>query len=86
MGRRPSGAVVRLSEPYEDPLVEPTEQRRRLAELLVKLREATGLTQTEFGARVPGDGGLSQSKVSRLERGAQLPTREQAEAWASAAN
>ena len=60
---------------------EPTERRRNLAALLVRLREATGQNQTDFGAR----NGLSQPKVSRLERGVQLPTRQQAEAWATAA-
>ncbi|MDX3001474.1 DUF5753 domain-containing protein [Kribbella solani] len=64
---------------------EPTEQRRRLAALLVRLRESTGQNQTDFGAEFPLAGGLSQPKVSRLERGVQLPTRAQATAWATAA-
>ena len=64
---------------------EPTEQRRRLAALLVRLRESAGLSQTGFGARVRIGDGLSQPKVSRLERGVQLPTRDQAGAWAAAA-
>lgn len=66
-------------------MAEPTEQRRRLAALLVRLREATGRNQTDFGTRLPLPGGLSQPKVSRLERGVQLPTSEQATAWAAAA-
>lgn len=74
-----------MTDPHDE-VAEPTEQRRRLAALLVQLREATGRTQTDFGGRVQLGGGLSQSKVSRLERGAQLPTREQAEAWAAAAD
>ncbi|MGH8903747.1 MAG: helix-turn-helix domain-containing protein [Egibacteraceae bacterium] len=74
-----------MTDPRDGVLAEPTEQRRRLAALLVRLREATGRTQTDFGARVPLGDGLSQSKVSRLERGAQMPTRDQAEAWAAAA-
>lgn len=64
---------------------EPTERRRKLAVLLVRLRESTGLNQTQFGARLGIGDGLSQPKISRLERGVQLPTREQAEAWATAA-
>jgi transcriptional regulator with XRE-family HTH domain len=64
---------------------EPTERRRKLAALLVRLRESTGLNQTQFGLRLGIGAGLSQPKMSRLERGVQLPTREQADAWAAAA-
>jgi transcriptional regulator with XRE-family HTH domain len=67
---------------HNDPVTEPTEQRRRLAALLGRLRQASGLSQTEFGARV----GMNQPKVSRLETARQLPTAEEAQAWAGAAS
>jgi len=63
------------------PDIEPTRRRRRLAAVLVGLREAAGLNQTEFGARV----GMNQPKVSRLETGRQVPTLAEATAWADAA-
>ncbi|MGH3569141.1 MAG: helix-turn-helix domain-containing protein [Pseudonocardia sp.] len=62
-------------------LIEPTEHRRRLAAVLLGLREAAGLNQTDFGAR----GGMNQSKVSRLETARQVPTLADANAWAEAA-
>jgi transcriptional regulator with XRE-family HTH domain len=66
----------------DDPVAEPTEQRRRLAGLLGQLRQDTGLSQTEFGGRA----GMNQSKVSRLETARQLPTADDIRAWADAAN
>lgn len=61
--------------------IEPGEQRRRLGELLLRLREGTGLNQTDFGTRA----GMNQSKVSRLETARQMPTLAEADAWARAA-
>lgn len=49
--------------------------------MLLSLREATGLNQTEFGARA----GMNQSKVSRLETARQVPTVAEARAWVNAA-
>ncbi|MGI5129197.1 helix-turn-helix domain-containing protein [Pseudonocardia sp. CA-107938] len=63
------------------PDVEPSRRRRTLAAALVAMREATGLNQTEFGAR----SGMNQPKVSRLETGRQVPTLDEAMAWADAA-
>ena len=65
----------------DDSAIEPGEQRRRLGEVLLRLREGTGLNQTDFGSRA----GMNQSKVSRLETARQVPTRAQAQAWADAA-
>lgn len=62
-------------------MIEPGEQRRRLGEVLLRLREGTGLNQTDFGARA----GMNQSKVSRLETARQVPTVDEARAWADAA-
>lgn len=70
-----------MTTEYDDPLIEPIGQRQRLAALLGRLREPTGLNQTDFGGRA----GMNQSKVSRLERGAQVPTVADAHAWADAA-
>jgi transcriptional regulator with XRE-family HTH domain len=63
-----------------DESIEPTERRRRLGGELLRLRVATGLNQTGFGARV----GMNQSKVSRLETARQVPTVSEAGAWAEA--
>lgn len=60
--------------------IEPTERRRRLGSELLRLREAIGLNQTDFGARA----GMNQSKVSRLETARQVPTVREALAWAEA--
>ncbi len=49
--------------------------------MLLRLREGTGLNQTDFGGRA----GMNQSKVSRLETGRQVPTVAEADAWARAA-
>lgn len=69
-----------IGEHDESP-VELTERRRRLGALLLRLRNSTGLNQTDFGARA----GMNQSKVSRLETVRQMPTLSEAEAWARAA-
>lgn len=66
----------------DESLIEPGEQRRRLGDLLLRLREDTGLNQTDFGARA----GMNQSKVSRLETARQVPTLAEADAWALAAS
>lgn len=66
---------------HDDSPIEPGEQRRRLGELLLRLREGTDLNQTDFGTRV----GLNQSKVSRLETARQVPSRAEVDAWARAA-
>ncbi|HEU0087417.1 MAG TPA: DUF5753 domain-containing protein [Pseudonocardiaceae bacterium] len=70
-----------MSAEREDSPIEPGEQRRRLGELLLRLRESTGLNQTDFGSRAE----MNQSKVSRLETGRQVPTLAEAHAWARAA-
>lgn len=70
-----------IAEHDESP-IEPGEQRRRLGELLLRLREGAGLNQTDFGVRA----GMNQSKVSRLETGRQVPTVAEAREWAAAAN
>lgn len=48
---------------------------------MVALREAAGLNQTDFGARI----GMNQAKVSRLETAHQVPTEAEAAAWADTA-
>lgn len=65
----------------DDSPTEPGERRRRLGQMLLRLREDTGLNQTDFGMRA----GMNQSKVSRLETARQVPTVAEAEAWARAA-
>ncbi|MGH3545455.1 MAG: DUF5753 domain-containing protein [Mycobacteriales bacterium] len=65
----------------DDSPIKPGEPRRRLGELLLRLREGTGLNQTDFGVRA----GMNQSKVSRLETARQVPSRAEADAWARAA-
>lgn len=68
----------------KDPLssTEFAEHRRTLGELLLRLREDTGLNQTDFGLRA----GLTQSKVSRLETARQVAGIHEADAWARAAD
>lgn len=70
-----------MTTEHDTPPIEPGEQRRRLGELLLRLREGTGLNQTDFGARA----GMNQSKVSRLETGRQVSSLSEAAAWARAA-
>jgi transcriptional regulator with XRE-family HTH domain len=71
-----------LTDGIDGPTDEPTAHRRRLAAMLRDLRLAGGLDQTTFAARA---GGMSQSKVSRLELARQVPTLAEARAWAGAA-
>lgn len=70
-----------MTAEHGDSPTEPGEQRRRLGELMLRLREGTGLNQTDFGARA----GMNQSKVSRLETARQMPSRAEAYEWARAA-
>ncbi|MGH4005511.1 MAG: helix-turn-helix domain-containing protein, partial [Pseudonocardiaceae bacterium] len=70
-----------MTAEHDDSPIEPGEQRRRLGEVLLRLREGIGLNQTDFGARA----GMNQSKVSRLETARQVPSRAEADAWARAA-
>ena len=72
-----------MADGIDGPADEPTAQRRRLAEVLRDLRLAAGMDQTSFAARA---GGMSQSKVSRLELARQVPTLAEARAWADAAD
>jgi transcriptional regulator with XRE-family HTH domain len=72
-----------LTDGIEGLTEEPTAHRRRLATMLRDLRLATGLDQTTFAAHA---GGMSQSKVSRLELARQVPTLAEARAWADAAD
>ncbi len=60
--------------------LETTTQRRRLAALLRELRVAAGLSQTALGQRME----VSQSTVSNLETGSQVPTAASVKAWARA--
>lgn len=63
-----------------DTFGEASPQRRRLAAALRDLRRQAGLSGEALGAAL----GVSQSKVSRLERGQGLPEPAEAEAWAAA--
>lgn len=56
------------------------QQRRRLAEELRRLRSLSGLSGTELAADI----GVSQSTISRMERGELGVTLAQAMAWAKA--
>jgi transcriptional regulator with XRE-family HTH domain len=56
------------------------DKRRRLAGQLRLQRELIGITGRELAARI----GVSQSKVSRIEAGAALPTLPEVTAWAEA--
>lgn len=70
-----------MSAAPDDFAIEPTERRRRLAAWLLRLRESTGLNQTDFGTRAA----MNQSKVSRLETARQVPTLGEIETWAGVA-
>lgn len=59
---------------------EQTAQPRRLAALLRDLRLGAGLTGEQLGAAA----GMSQSKVSKIETGRQVPAVADVEAWAQA--
>jgi transcriptional regulator with XRE-family HTH domain len=54
------------------------QDRQRLAAALRALRTDADLTQTQLAERL----GLSQSKVTKVERGATLPQPEDVDAWA----
>jgi transcriptional regulator with XRE-family HTH domain len=60
-------------------LVAERPNRERLAARLRELREATGLSGNRFAAERMG---WTQSRLSRLELGQQLPTEEDVHAWA----
>jgi transcriptional regulator with XRE-family HTH domain len=59
---------------------EPPLQRRRLATALRRLRWDAGLSGEELARRT----GFSQSKVSRIETAATVPSRADVEAWCRA--
>jgi transcriptional regulator with XRE-family HTH domain len=56
-------------------------QRRRLSAELRRLREQGGLSGRQLAEQI----GISQSKISRIESGATMPTVPEVNAWASAA-
>lgn len=55
-------------------------QRRRLSVELRRLREQAGLSGRQLAEQI----GISQSKVSRVESGATMPTTPEVSAWAAA--
>ncbi|RAY15927.1 XRE family transcriptional regulator [Actinomadura craniellae] len=55
-------------------------KRRRLAAELRRLRDLSGMSGRELSRRI----GISQSKVSRIESGATLPTLPEVTAWSEA--
>lgn len=57
-------------------------RRERLAHRLREVRESTGLSGRRFAEEKLG---WPQSKVSRIETGAQMPSDEDVQAWAQAA-
>ncbi|MGH3872163.1 MAG: helix-turn-helix domain-containing protein [Pseudonocardiaceae bacterium] len=57
-----------------------SDERRRMAEALRRLRAQAGLSTTQLAHRL----GWSQSKVSKTERGVTLPQPSDVEAWAIA--
>ncbi|TDD95132.1 helix-turn-helix domain-containing protein [Actinomadura rubrisoli] len=59
--------------------IEPPEERQQLAAELRKLRDQAGVSGRELAT---GIGGISQSKVSRIESGKAMPTLPQVERWA----
>jgi transcriptional regulator with XRE-family HTH domain len=56
------------------------DKRRRLGAELRRLREQAGLSGRELAALV----GISQSKISRIETGATIPTVPEVDSWAAA--
>lgn len=58
-------------------MAEPSRIRRQLGAELRALRTLAGLTQRQLSYRI----GLQQVAISRAERGEQLPSRAQAQAW-----
>lgn len=61
-------------------MIDPAEERRRLAETLRTLRTGAGLSTTQLASRL----GWSQSKVSKTELGRTLPEPSDVAAWAGA--
>ena len=61
--------------------------RRLLGEALRRERAATGMTQGMFAAVLSGSSGRAwhQTRVSKLESGAQLPTAQDVDDWATEA-
>jgi transcriptional regulator with XRE-family HTH domain len=59
---------------------EPRVHRRQLAVELHRARDLAGLSGRELAQRI----GISQSKVSRIESGAVIPTAAEVTAWAEA--
>ncbi|MGW4412882.1 helix-turn-helix domain-containing protein [Nonomuraea sp. NPDC004702] len=59
---------------------QPRGKRQRLAAELRRLRDLAGLSGRELAARL----GVSQSKISRIESTALLPSLPEVEAWAEA--
>ncbi len=59
----------------------PQTMRDRLAARMKEARVATGLSGSAFATKL----GWGQPRVSKIETGAQLPTREDVAAWATAA-
>lgn len=55
-------------------------QRRRLSAELRRLREQVGLSGRQLAEQI----GISQSKISRIESGATMPTVPEVSAWAAA--
>jgi DNA-binding transcriptional regulator YiaG len=57
-----------------------TRGHRALTEILIELREKTGLTQAQFAGRLK----RNQRYVSRIESGDQIPDPLECRAWAEA--
>ncbi|GAA2300510.1 helix-turn-helix transcriptional regulator [Glycomyces scopariae] len=64
----------------EGPATAPGESRRRLADDLKRLRLLSGLSGRALAGRIH----ISQSKVSRIESGAGVPSLPEVRAWAEA--
>jgi transcriptional regulator with XRE-family HTH domain len=62
------------------PFGEPSAQRKHLGDALRRLRKAAGLSGEQVAERV----GLSQSQISRIERGDQPASADLAQRWAEA--
>lgn len=62
---------------------EPHSEREQLAIELRRLRVQAGITGRKMAEEI---GGISQSKVSRIEAGTAMPTLPQVERWAEAAD
>jgi transcriptional regulator with XRE-family HTH domain len=64
----------------EGPPTAPDESRRRLADELKLLRQLSGLSGRALADRIR----ISQSKISRIESGASVPSLPEVQAWAEA--